>query len=79
MTKDRKKYIEQFWHKYEAMEDLDAQFPPSRELLFSFPNSAYQAWLHSGRASAEIEADIEHHIAIQKVFIKWREVYGERI
>ncbi len=79
MTKDRKKYIEEFWHKYEAMGDLDAEYPPSREVFFDFVESAYHAWLDSGKTSAQIEADLEHHIAMQKVFTKWREVYGENI
>jgi hypothetical protein len=79
MTDDRKKYIEQWWHKYEAMGDLDAEFPPSRKVFFDFFHSAYHAWLKSGNTSAQIEADLQHHIAMQKVFMKWREVYGDRI
>jgi len=65
MTEERKKYIEQWWRKYEAMGDLDAEFPPSRELVFSLVNSAYFAWLHSGNAAAHIEAEISHHICVR--------------
>jgi len=83
MTKARKKYIEQWWRKYEAMNELDAElnakFPPSRELFFELVDSAYSAWLKTGKTKAQIEADIEHHIAMQKVFKKWREVHGEKI
>ena len=79
MTEDRKKYIEQWWRKYEAMGDLDAEFPPSRELFFELANSAYRAWLKAGNTSAHIEADLEHHIAMQKFFKRWQEVHGQRI
>lgn len=79
MTDDRKKYIEQWWRKYEAMGDLDAEFPPSREVFFDFVESAYDAWIKTGKTTVQIEADIEHHIAMQKIFQKWREVHGEKI
>lgn len=79
MTVARNKYVSEFWHKYEAIGNLDAEFPPSREQFFSFFESAYRAWVNSGNASAQIEADVEHHIAVQSVFRKWREVHGERI
>jgi len=79
MTKDRKKYIEEFWHKYEAMGNLDDEFPPSRELFFDFVESAYNAWLNTGKTAAQSKADLQHHIAVQKVFTKWREVHGEKL
>ena len=78
MTNDRKKYIEEFWHKYEAMGNLDEEFPPSKEVFFSFLNSAYRAWLNSGKTSAQIEADIQHHIEMQKTFMKLRKAESRR-
>jgi hypothetical protein len=78
MTKDRKKYIEEFWHKYEAMNALEAELPPTpRELVFELMNSVHRARLNSGKSSVLIELDIEHHIAMQKAFKKWREVLEE--
>jgi hypothetical protein len=83
MTKNRKKYIEQWWRKYEAMNEVDAEldekFPTSPEVFFEFVNSAYAAWLKTGKTAAQIEADIKHHIAMQKVFTKWRTIHGEQI
>ncbi len=75
---DHKKYVEHWWLKYEAADDVNAEAMP-RELFFEFAESAYEAWLKSGKTAAQIEADIEHHIAVQKTFKKWREVYGEKI
>jgi len=83
MTAERKKYIEQWWRKYEvmnAMEDeIEEKFPTPPELFFELVDSAYEAWLKTGKTAAQVEADIEHHIALQKVFKKWREVHGEKI
>ncbi len=80
MTNDRKKYIEEFWHKYEVMNALEGELPPRpRELIFELMNSVHRAHLNSGKAPALTEIDIEHHIAMQKVFKKWREVYDESV
>jgi hypothetical protein len=80
MTKDRKKYIEEFWHKYEAMNEIEAELPPTpRDLIFELMNSVHRAQLNSGKTSFLIDLDIEHHIAMQKVFKKWREVYDESL
>ena len=70
MTEDRKKYIEQWWRKYEAMANLDAEFPPSREVFFELVNSVYRHSLKSGKTSAHIEKDMQHHIAMQQLFKK---------
>lgn len=80
MTKDRKKYIEEFWHKYEAMNKIEAELPPTPpELIFELMNSVHRAHLNSGKSSVLVELDIEHHIAMQKAFKKWREVHDERL
>lgn len=83
MTKARKRYIEQWWRKYEVMNkvdaDLEAKSPPARKLFFELVNSAHRAWRKTGKINVQIEADIEHHIAMQKVFKKWREVHGGTI
>lgn len=72
------KYIERWWLKYEAAGDLDTEVVP-REVFFEFAESAYETWLKSGKTSAQIDADIEHHIVVQKTFKKWRKVYGDKI
>jgi len=83
MTKERKKYIEQWWRKYEVMNTMEAEleekFPTPPELFYSLMNSVYHNWLKFGKTSAIIEADIAHHIAMQKVFKKWREVYDKGV
>ncbi len=79
MSKSHDKRLEQFWLKYRGMEDLDIRFPPSREQFFSFFDSAYQVWFKTGNTSAQIEADLQHHVEMQKIFIKWRMVHGKRI
>lgn len=80
MTKDRKKYIEEFWHKYEAMNELEAELPPTpRELVFELMNSVHRVHLNSDKTSFLFDRDVEHHVAMQKIFKKWREVYDKRI
>jgi hypothetical protein len=83
MTKNRKKYIEQWWRKYEAMakleKEINRKFPPAPRVFSSLMNSTHRVWRLSGKASVLIKADIEHHIAMQKLFKKWREVYDERV
>ncbi|MCG3118059.1 MAG: hypothetical protein ALAOOOJD_00193 [bacterium] len=83
MTPKRKKYAEQWWRKYEVMNKVDTELektsPTPPEVFFDFVDSAYEAWLKTGKTGAQIEADIKHHIAMQKVFIKWRKVHGEKI
>lgn len=80
MTIDRKKYIEEFWHKYEAMNELEAELPPTpREVFFDLVDSAYTAWLKTGKTATQIKADIEHHIAVRKLFKKWREVHDAKL
>jgi len=83
MTKARKKYIEQWWRKYEVMNAMEAEleekFPTPPEVFFDLVDSAYEAWLNTGKTAAQVEADLKHHIAMQKVFKKWRKVHGEKI
>jgi hypothetical protein len=83
MTEKRKKYIEQWWRKYEVMNAMEAElekkFPTPPEVFYSLMNSVYRHWLKSGKSSVVIDADLAHHIAMQKVFKKWREVYDERV
>jgi len=83
MTKARRKYIEQWWRKYEVMNameaELEEEFPMPPEVFFDMMNSVYRNWLKSGNTSAIIEADLAHHIVMQKVFKKWREVYDQGI
>jgi hypothetical protein len=76
--RQNKKHSERWWLKYEAAGAHDDEVLP-RELFLEFADSAYEAWLKSGKTAAQIEADIEHHIAVQKTFKKWREVYGDKI
>lgn len=70
--------LERWWLKYEAAGDLVVE-PVPPEVFFEFADSAYETWLKSGKTAAQIEADIAHHIAVQKTFKKWREVYGNQI
>lgn len=77
MNQERKKYIEQWWRKYEAMGDLDAEFPPSPEAFFSCLNSTHRAMIQSGKSESHLEDDIEHHLKLQKTFVKWHRVHGE--
>lgn len=80
MTKNRKKYIEELWHKYEAMNALEAELPPTpRELIFELMNSVHRAHLNSGKPPLLAELDVEHHIAMQNFFKKWREVHDESL
>ncbi len=83
MTKARKRYIEQWWRKYEVMNAMEAElqekFPISPEVFFELVDSAYEAWLKTGKTAAQIDADTQNHIAVQKVFKKWRKVHGEKI
>ena len=79
MNDDRKKYIEQWWRKYEAMNELGQNWQPSPELFFEFFEFAYNAWLNSSKTAAQIEADIQHHIEMQKVFSKLRKAHGDKI
>jgi hypothetical protein len=78
MTKDRKKYIEKLRRKVQALGNLDTEHRPSQESFFELMDAHHQAWLNSEHREADIEADIAHHIAMQKIFKKWREVYDEK-
>lgn len=74
----RKKQVEQWWLKYEqANEEKNEAIP--RDAFWEFAESAYDAWLMSGKIEAQIEADIKHHIIVQKTFTKWRKIYGNQI
>jgi len=83
MTKARKKYIEQWWRKYEVMNAMEAEleekFPTSPEVFYDMMNSVYRNWLKSGNTAAVIEADLANHVAVQKVFKKWRKVYDQGV
>lgn len=83
MTKARKKYIEQWWRKYEVMNAMEAEleekFPTPPEVFHDMMNSVYRNWLKSCKTAAVIEADLAHHIAVQKFFKKWREVYDQAV
>ncbi len=72
------KYIEHWWLKYEAANDLPDEAIP-REWFFDFAESAYNTWLQNGNTATQFEADIAHHIAVQKVFKKWRKIYGNTL
>lgn len=76
-TRQSQKNIDRWWLKYETIAHDDAIV--SHEEFIEFAGAAYEAWLQSGKTAAQIEADTEHHIAVQKVFKKWREVYGDKI
>ena len=64
MIEDREKYIEQWWRKYEAMGDLDAEFPPAREVFFELINSAHRARLKEGNTAAQM-AEEEANLPIE--------------
>ena len=79
MSQSLQKNPEEWWHKYEAMSNLDANFPPAREAFFDLVNSVYCYWLKSGKTATYMQEDLEHHIAMQRLFKKWQEVHGQRI
>lgn len=63
-----------------AMEaELEEKFPTPPEVFFDFVDSAYEAWLNTGKTAIQVEADTQHHIAMQKIFKKWRKVHDEKI
>ncbi len=74
-----KKYLERWWLKYEAAGDLDAEFPTPPEMVFDMLNSVHAHWRGQGNVALNMKEDLRHHTAVQKVFKKWREVYGERV
>ena len=79
MIDDRNKYIEQWWLKYEAMGNLDEEFPPSRALLFDLINSVHRHSLDSGKTSAHVAEDLAHHTTMQQIFKKWQQVHGPTV
>ncbi len=79
MDDDRKKYIEQWWRKYEVANELDKEFPLPHEQIYDLMNSVHQFRLNAGYADNDLEEDMAHHIAMQKVFMKWRDIYDTSI
>ncbi|KAA0222792.1 hypothetical protein KJ068_20215 [bacterium] len=83
MDDDRKKYIEQWWRKYEAANEFEAEYRLSEEslpppqVMADFLDSVYRMWLKSGDLAAESEANLAHHIAVQKVFAKMRQLHDD--
>lgn len=69
MDDERKKYIEQWWRKYEVANEFDAEYrlkeesslPP--QAMADFLDSVYRMWLKSGDLAAEHQANLAHHIA----------------
>jgi hypothetical protein len=55
ITFEQRKYIEQFWRKYEELNEIAPGLGPSN-------------------VDAQIEADIQHHVDMQKQFAKLREL-----
>jgi len=78
-AREHKKHIDRWWLKYEAASDLDAEFPTPPDLVLSMLNSVHEHWRNRGDISVNMREDLRHHIAMQKVFKKWREIHGERI
>jgi hypothetical protein len=74
---EQKKYIEQFWRKYEVLNEIAPEPQPSLDDFIPFLNVAYQTWLRTGNVEAQIEADIQHHVAMQQWFAKLREIEND--
>ena len=74
---DQKKYVEQFWRKYEVLNEIAPEPRPALEAFISFLDVAYQTWLRSGNVDAQIEADIQHHVDMQKQWAKLRELEND--
>ncbi|NUO79922.1 hypothetical protein HUU05_07580 [candidate division KSB1 bacterium] len=73
------KHMEPWWLKYEAAGDLAAEFPTPPTLVLSMLNSVHAHWRNRGDTSVNMREDLRHHIAVQKVFKKWRGVHGARV
>ncbi len=73
------KYIERWWLKYEAAGDLGAEFPTPPDVMLDMLNSVHEHWRKRGDTSANMKEDLRHHVAVQKVFKKWRAVHGARV
>jgi hypothetical protein len=76
---DQKKYIEQFWRKYEVLNEIAPEPRPELEEFIPFLDVAYRTWLRSGNVDAQIEADIQHHVEVQKQFAKLRELENDAL
>lgn len=50
---------------------------PALDDFIPFLNVAYQTWLRPGNVEAQIEADIQHHVAMQQGFAKLREIEND--
>ncbi|NIR51310.1 hypothetical protein GWO43_22240 [candidate division KSB1 bacterium] len=60
------------------MDNLEVDWPSSREAFFDLVNSVYRHWLTSGKTAIHMEEDLQHHIAMQQIFKKWQDVHGQR-
>ncbi|GEM_PF-3206535 len=82
MTKGREKFSKLPQYGDKAMNELEweinVRIPASRESFFELMDFVHALRLKSDKAPALDEADMQHHIAMQKVFKKWREVHGEQ-
>jgi hypothetical protein len=82
MTKGREKFSKLPQHTDEAMNELEweipVRIPASRELFFELMDFVQALRLKSDKIAELNEADNQHHIAMQKVFKKWREVHDEK-
>lgn len=74
---DQKKYIEQFWRKYEVLNEIAPEPRPSLEEFIPFLDAAYRTWMRSGNIDAQIEADMQHHVDMQKQFAKLRDLEND--
>jgi hypothetical protein len=74
ITSEQQKYIKQFWRKYQVLNEIAPEPRPSLDEFIPFLDAAYRTWLRSGNTEVQIEADIQHHIAMQKWFAKLREI-----
>jgi hypothetical protein len=70
---DQEKYIKQFWRKYEILNEIALEARPSLNDFVSFLEVAYSTWLRSPNIAAQVEADIQHHVALQRRFFQLRE------
>jgi len=71
---EQHQYIEQFWRKYEVLNEIAPEPHPSLDEFIPFLDAVYRTWLRSENTTAQIEADIQHHVAMQRQFAKLREL-----
>ncbi len=82
MAKGREKFSKPSQDGKKALEELEweinVRIPASREAFGELMDFVHALRLKSDKIAELDEADTQHHIAMQKVFKKWREVHDEQ-